>query len=133
MKTVCVIDGMGGGIGAEIIAHLRRKFQDEITILALGTNAGATERMLSAKASRGATGENAIKINAPAADFIIGPLGIAFPNALMGEITPAMAESISLSRGIKILIPVAQSHYYIPGLEERPLGELIALGIERIG
>ena len=144
MKKICVIDGMGGGIGSEIISHLNKKLAKqktpgspgipgtELVILALGTNAGATERMIAAGASRGASGENAIKINTAGADFIIGPIGIAFPNALMGEITPTIAESISLSPAIKILIPVTQTHYIIPGLEDKPLAEFIEQGIEKI-
>jgi hypothetical protein len=156
---VCVIDGMGGGIGAEIISLLRRELPEPsarpraavppepsarpkaavppepsagITIIALGTNAAATERMLQARAHRGATGENAIRVNVRTADFIMGPLGIAFPNALLGEISPAIAESLSLAPGVKILIPVPQNHYHLVGLMERPLGELIAQGVAQL-
>ncbi|MDR1894576.1 MAG: DUF3842 family protein [Spirochaetales bacterium] len=132
MKTLCVIDGMGGGIGAEIITRLRRELPEDLRIIALGANAAATERMIQARAHQGATGENAILLNVRQADFILGPLGIAFPNALMGEITPAMAESLSLAPGVKILIPVPQPHYHLVGLREEPLGELIAQAVDRL-
>ncbi len=127
--TVAVIDGMGGGIGAEIINLIKKEIKEGLTIMALGTNASATERMMQAKPNRGATGENAIRISVRDADYIIGPIGIAFPNSMMGEITPAMAEAVSLSHARKILLPVMQSHYIIPGLEERPLNELMAIAV----
>ncbi|MEW5719276.1 MAG: DUF3842 family protein, partial [Chloroflexota bacterium] len=57
---IAVIDGMGGGIGVQIVALLRQELPD-VEILALGANAVATDRMIQAKASRGASGENAIR------------------------------------------------------------------------
>ncbi len=129
---VAVIDGMGGGIGAEIINQIKKDIKDNVTVIALGTNASATERMMQAKATRGASGENAIRISVREADFIIGPIGIAFPNAMMGEITPAIAEIISLSTAKKILIPINQPHYIIPGIEERSLNDSINLAIKYI-
>ena len=132
MMIVAVIDGMGGGIGAEIVNQIRKDIPDDIVILALGTNASATERMMQAKANRGATGENAIRISVRDADFIIGPIGIAFPNAMMGEITPAIAETVSLASAKKILIPVNQLHYIIPGIESRPLNDFISLAVRYI-
>ena len=122
---IAVIDGMGGGIGAEIVAQLRKKLDGNVSVIALGTNASATERMMQAKASKGATGENAIVISIRNADFIIGPIGIAFPNSIMGEITPRIAEAVSLAPGKKILIPVLQPHYDIIGVGNYSLNEFI--------
>ena len=135
MITAAVIDGMGGGIGAEIITQIRKVFADRVYILALGTNSNATERMIQAKANKGATGENAIRISIRNADYIIGPVGIAFPNSMMGEITPAIAEIISLAGGKKLLIPVSQPHYEIIGIGEKTLSEMIteAVGKLKIG
>jgi hypothetical protein len=54
---IMVIDGQGGGIGATVIKGLRESVGNDLSILALGTNAIATSRMMKAGANRGATGE----------------------------------------------------------------------------
>ncbi|GAH00442.1 unnamed protein product, partial [marine sediment metagenome] len=98
MSLLMVMDGQGGGIGRTIIKRLRDAFGDEIEILALGTNSVATSQMMKAGANRGATGVNAIVRMAPEVDIIIGPLAITMANAMMGEVTPQMAEAISSSK-----------------------------------
>jgi hypothetical protein len=130
--TIAVIDGMGGGMGEEIVRALRRELSPETVILALGTNAVVTERMMKAKANRGASGENAIRVSINLADIVIGPVGIVLPNAMMGEITSAIAEAVTGARGRKILIPLSQNHVEIVGLAERPLAELISQAIAMI-
>jgi hypothetical protein len=125
VKTVIVVDGMGGGIGAQLVARIRKDVKSEISLLALATNAVAAERMVDAGASRGASGENAFRVSLPEADVILGPLGVVLPNAMMGELTPAMAEAVLSSRARKILLPLAQSHVLVVGLAERSVGELI--------
>ena len=84
-KTICVIDGQGGGIGSVIIKRLKEVYGESVEIIALGTNAIATAQMLKAKANRGASGENAIVQTVPKADVIIGAMGIILANAMMGE------------------------------------------------
>jgi hypothetical protein len=128
--TIAVIDGMGGGIGEQIVSQIRKTLSEEITIFALGTNALATDKMMRAKASCGASGENAISVTINKADFIIGPIGIVLPNAMMGEITPFIAETIMNARGRKILIPLLQNHVELVGWKEKPISELIAEAIE---
>jgi hypothetical protein len=123
--NIAVIDGMGGGIGSEIITQLRKEFKDEINIIALGTNAVATDRMMQAKANKGATGENAIRYSINKADYIIGPIGIIFPNGLMGEVTKEIAGIVMNSHGKKILIPVNHPDIKIIGLENESLSKLI--------
>jgi hypothetical protein len=130
--TIAVMDGMGGGIGAGIISQIRKEIGNSVTVIALGTNSSATERMIHAGAGKGATGENAIRVMLRDADYIMGPIGIAFPNSLMGEVTPAMAEMVSLSPAKKILVPFNQPHYIIPGIEDRPLNEFIALAVKTL-
>lgn len=124
-KTVVVVDGMGGGIGAQLVARIRKDIKAELSLLALATNAVAAERMVDAGASRGASGENAFRVTLPEADVVLGPLGIVLPNAMMGELTPAMAEAVFASKARKILLPLAQSHLVIAGLADRNVGELI--------
>jgi hypothetical protein len=135
-KTIVVIDGMGGGIGVQLITKLKacevftRTPGADHEIIALGTNAIATERMVKAGANRGATGENAVKVSASLGDFILGPIGIVIPNGLMGEITSAMAEAILHAPGECILIPLQQAHFHLAGLDARPLAKLVEEAVD---
>ena len=118
---IVVIDGMGGGIGAQLVSQLSSQAVAGTEIVCIGANAWATQSMVKAGASRGATGENAVRVMAQSADIIAGPVGIVIPNALMGEITPCMAEAIASSNARKVLVPVNQGHFEIVGMENRPL------------
>ncbi|MCP4670287.1 MAG: DUF3842 family protein [Desulfobacula sp.] len=124
-QTICVIDGQGGGIGAAIIKRIKERFGERVEVLALGTNAIATAQMLKAKANKGASGSNAIIQTVKKADFIIGPIGIIMPHAMMGELTPSMAEAICLARAKKILLPLTQENLEIVGTSSLPLPQLI--------
>jgi hypothetical protein len=130
MKRICVIDGQGGGIGAVVIRKIKDRFGEKIEVLALGTNAIATAQMLKAKANRGASGENAIVHMAAKADIIIGPLGIILANAMMGEVTPKIAEAVAGSPALKLLIPLSQENVRIVGVVSEPLPELVERLIE---
>ncbi|MGD9972330.1 MAG: DUF3842 family protein [Desulfatirhabdiaceae bacterium] len=125
MKRICVIDGQGGGIGCTVIKKLRDALGETIEIITLGTNAIATAQMLKARANRGATGENAIVQTAPQMDIIIGPIGIVLAHAMMGEVTPRIAEAISASPAHKILLPISQERVDIAGAPNLPLPHLI--------
>ncbi len=127
MKRICVIDGQGGGIGSTIIKKLKEVYQESIEIVAIGTNAIATAQMLKARANRGATGENAILVMVKQMDVIIGPVSIIMANAMMGEVTPKMAEAVSTSTARKILIPLSQENIEIVGTPAIPLPHLIDL------
>ncbi|MCL1818938.1 MAG: DUF3842 family protein [Spirochaetaceae bacterium] len=122
---IAVIDGMGGGIGAQIVSQLRQEIRAAAEIIALGTNATATDRMVRAGADRGASGENAIRVSVQSADIIVGPLGIVIPDAMMGELTSVMAQAIFSSKAEKFLIPLAQQHFTIVGCEPQPIASLI--------
>lgn len=102
---VAVIDGQGGGIGGIIVEKLRAEFPN-INIVGLGTNSVATGRMLKARANQGATGENAVIYNVKKVDIIMGVVAILMPNAMMGELSPRMAEAIGSSDAMKILVPL---------------------------
>ena len=117
---ILVIDGQGGGIGSGLIEELKKRKLPDVEILAVGTNVMATSAMLRAGADAGATGENAVIFNSGRADLILGPIGIMMANAMMGEITPAMAAAISSSEGKKLLIPIARCARVI-GVEPRPM------------
>ncbi len=132
MKKIAVIDGQGGGIGSLIVKLLREEFGDKIEIIALGTNSTATTAMMKARANKGAPGENAIAWNAERVDVITGPLSIALPNAMLGELTPKMAEAITSSPAKKFLIPLNQEYVEVIGAVKEPLPHLVEKLIARI-
>jgi len=129
-KRICVIDGQGGGIGATLIRHLKEAYDESIELVALGTNAIATSQMLRAGANRGASGENAIVRTVLEVDLIIGPISITWANAMLGEVTPRMAEAITSSSATKILLPLTQENVVLVGVPAEPLPHLIKTIIE---
>ena len=119
--NIVVLDGMGGGIGSRIVGILKEEIPPYIEVYGLGTNALATAAMLKKGANKGATGENAIVVNAGKADVIIGSIAMTMPNEMMGEVTMRMVEAINASEAIKIYIPILLENNYIVSLEEKPL------------
>ena len=130
MKQICVIDGQGGGIGSAVIKKLKGLFREHFEIIALGTNAIATAQMLKARANRGASGENAIIQTVRNVDIIIGPIGIIMAHAMMGEVTPKIAEAVSLSPAKKLLIPLSQENIELAGITAMPLPHILEAMIE---
>jgi hypothetical protein len=129
---IAVVDGQGGGIGSLIVKRLRDEFGDKIEILALGTNAAATSAMMKSRANKGATGENAIVWNSDKVRMIIGSLSIVLPNAMLGELTPKMADAILSSEAKKTLLPLNQEGIDITGIEKEPLPHMIEKIIEHV-
>ena len=119
--NIVVLDGMGGGLGSRIVGILKEEIPPYIEVYGLGTNALATAAMLKKGANKGATGENAIVVNAGKADVIIGSIAMTMPNEMMGEVTMRMVEAINASEAIKIYIPILPENNYIVSLEEKPL------------
>ncbi|MDQ7781216.1 MAG: DUF3842 family protein, partial [Planctomycetota bacterium] len=112
---IVVIDGQGGGIGAQIVGGLRKSFGETIEIVALGTNAIATSAMLKAGANKAATGENAIRVNCAEADIVAGSIGILLTDSMMGEMTAAAVNAIGSARAAKFLVPVTNSPVHVAG------------------
>lgn len=129
---IAVIDGQGGGIGKAIVEKLRKTFENNIEIIALGTNSLATSLMIKAGANEGATGENAIVYNVSKVDIILGPIGIICANSLLGELTPTMAKVIAESTAKKVLIPLSKCNVVITGTSNKPLPHYIDDAIEII-
>ena len=100
------------------------------TLCAIGTNSIATATMLKAGADQGATGENPVVRNAEDADLIIGPIGIVVANAILGEVTPRMAEAVGSSRAHKILLPTSGCHVTVAGTRDLTLSEAVACAVE---
>ena len=104
MKLV-IIDGQSGRMGA-LLAERIKAAKLPCEVLAVGTNAIATAAMMKAGADQGATGENPVLVACRTADVIAGPIGILSADALLGEITPAMAVAVGQSPAKKLLLPV---------------------------
>ena len=130
MKLV-VIDGQGGRLGCLLVEGLRKRLP-QVQICALGTNAVATAAMLKAGADVGATGENPVVRNVMDADGVLGPVGIVVANAILGEVTPAMAEAVGSCRGKKYLVPVNSCGVVVAGVEELPLPAYAAQAVEAL-
>lgn len=128
---VLVIDGQGGGLGRQLVAAISAACPDaELT--AVGTNSLAASAMLKAGAARAATGENAVLVNARRADVIVGPLGIVITDALLGEITPAMAAAVGQADAKRILIPVNHCDNYVVGIADVPVGTLVQSAAQKV-
>ena len=129
--TILVIDGQGGGIGRQLTQNIKENFP-EVKVRAVGTNVIATQAMMKAGADEAATGENAVIVGCKKADFIVGPVGIAIADSLMGEITPAMAVAVGQSNAIRFLLPMNQCDNQIVGVDNYSLSFLIRECIDLI-
>ncbi len=129
---IAVVDGMGGSIGHQIILSLRRELPEDTEIIALGTNSIATMNMMKARANRGGTGTNSIKVCVRDADVIMGSLSITIPNSMMGELTPAMATSIADSKAKKILLPLTNPRIDLVGMRDSPIPQLIEEAVSMV-
>lgn len=114
---ILVIDGQSGRLGQRLVEKLREQFPNA-ELMAVGTNSSATESMLKGGASRCATGENAVIVACRSADVIVGPLGIAVADSLMGEISPAMAKAVAQSSAYRVLIPMNLCSTYVAGVSQ---------------
>lgn len=129
--NILVIDAQGGGIGKQLVAALKAKVP-AAHVIAVGANTMATSAMLKAGADDAATGENAVLVCSRRADVIVGPIGIVIADALLGEITPRMANAVAQSPAKRILIPVNQCDNIVVGVDDLNMGKLIRSAVERI-
>lgn len=114
--NILVIDGQGGRLGRKLLESIRKACPDA-DLTAVGTNSIATENMLnSGCANQLATGENAVIVACRTAQIIVGPFGIATADAMMGEISPAMANAVASSPAYRVLIPMNLCNTYIAGV-----------------
>ena len=128
---VLVIDGQGGGLGRQLVSALAAACP-EAELTAVGTNSLAANAMLKAGASRAATGENAVVVNCRRADVIVGPIGIVIADALLGEITPAMAAAVCQSGAKRVLVPINHCENYVVGVPDQPVGQLVAAAAQKV-
>ncbi len=128
---VLVIDGQGGGLGRQLVSALAAACP-EAELTAVGTNSLAANAMLKAGASRAATGENAVVVNCRRADVIVGPIGIVIADALLGEITPAMAAAVCQSGARRVLVPINHCENYVVGVPDQPVSQLVTAAAQKV-
>ncbi|MBQ1490120.1 MAG: DUF3842 family protein [Eubacterium sp.] len=128
---ILVIDGQGGRLGREVVSAVRAAFPDAY-IRVCGTNSVSTATMLKAGANEGATGENPVTVACRDTDFIIGPLGIVIADALLGEVTPAMALAVAQASATRIMIPMNMCDNLVAGVDRQPVSELVADVVAKI-
>lgn len=128
---ILVVDGQGGGVGRSLVEALREGIP-EAEIIAVGANATATANMMKGGTSLGATGENAVVYNSSRVDAICGPMGILMANAMLGEITPKMAEAVSGGEVPVFLIPMSKCSARVMGVADKKLPEYVREAAEKI-
>lgn len=128
---ILVIDGQGGGLGKQLVAALSAQCP-QAQLTAVGTNSLAASAMRKAGAVRTATGENAVVVNCRRADVIVGPIGIVIADALLGEITPAMAAAVCQSGAKRVLVPINHCENYVVGVPDQPVSQLVAAAAQKV-
>ena len=130
MKIV-VVDGQGGRLGKLLVEGVKTRLP-RAQVYALGTNSIATSTMLKAGADFGATGENPVIRGVMDADAVLGPVGIVVAHAILGEVTPAMAEAVGGCRAKKFLVPMNSCGVVVAGVKEQPLPAYVAQAVEQM-
>jgi hypothetical protein len=130
--TICVIDGQGGKIGSTIIAKLKERLKESVEIIALGTNSTATENMMKARANRGASGENAVVVTVRKARIIAGTMNILMANSMLGELTPKMAQAISESPAVKMVLPVNHENVLVVGKPDLSIPQMVTFLVDEV-
>ena len=128
---ILVIDAQGGGVGKQLVAAIKKAFPEDL-VTAVGTNSLATSAMLKAGADGAATGENAAVVNCRAADVIVAPIGAVIADAMLGEVTPAMALAAGQSPARRSRRPIAHCDNIVAGVKELGMGQLVQEAVERL-
>lgn len=116
-----------------LIKYLKERFGEEHELIALGTNPIATAQMLKAGANRGASGENAIcRTVFSGIDWIAGSIAVTWANAMLGEVTPKIAESVMSCPVRKILLPLTQENVDVVGITREPMPHLVQTLVNNI-
>ncbi len=128
---ILVIDGQGGGLGKQLVAALSARCPRPSSQPWAPT---VWPPVPCARQARCAPppAENAVVVNCRHADIIVGPIGIVIADALLGEITPAMAAAVCQSGAKRVLIPVNHCDNYIVGVPEQPIGDLVTAAVQKV-
>ncbi len=130
MKIV-IVDGQGGRLGKLLVEAVKERLP-QAEVFAFGTNALAAAAMLKAGADHAAAGENPVVRGVMDADAVLGPIGIIVAHAILGEVTPAMAEAVGGCQARKFLIPMNSCGVSVAGVKERPLPAYVAQAVEEL-
>lgn len=128
---VMVMDGQGGGVGRLLVETLLATIPG-VEVIAVGTNATATANMMKGGTALGATGENAVIYNSARVDAICGPMGILMANAMLGEISPAMATAVSGAEVPIFLIPMGKCNAKVAGVADKKLADYVKEVVDKI-
>ncbi len=128
---VMVMDGQGGGVGKLLVETLLATIPG-VEVIAVGTNATATANMMKGGTALGATGENAVIYNSARVDAICGPMGILMANAMLGEISPAMATAVSGAEVPIFLIPMGKCNAKVAGVADKKLADYVKEVVDKI-
>ena len=129
--NILIIDAQGGGIGRQLVSAVKKALPGE-SVTAVGTNSLAASAMLKAGADHVATGENAVVVNCRRADVIVAPIGAVIADAMLGEITPAMALAAGQSPAKRILLPIAHCDNMVVGIRELGMGQMVQEAVEQL-
>ncbi|MCI2047747.1 MAG: DUF3842 family protein [Faecalibacterium sp.] len=129
--NVVVIDGQGGRLGRELIAAVSARCP-AAEVTAVGASSAATAQMMKASPAHAATGENAVLVACRRADVILGPIGIVIADAMLGEITPKMAQAVGQSAAVRILVPLNRCDNIVAGVSDVPLSQLVDDAAKRL-
>ena len=72
-----------------------------------------------------ASGENAIPVASRSVDVILGPISVSRANAMLGEITPKMAEAVKSGPALKHFPPLARERAMPAEVGDEPLPHLV--------
>lgn len=128
---VLIIDAQGGGIGKLLVSAVKKAFPSDV-VTAVGTNSMASSAMRKAGADFTATGENAVVVNCRRADVILAPIGVVIADAMLGEITPAMALAAGQSPAKRILLPIGHCDNMVAGVKALGVGQLVQEAVEQL-
>ena len=70
--------------------------------------------------------------NVADADGVLGPVGIVVANAILGEVTPKMAEAVGSCRAKKFLIPMNSCGVIVAGAGELTLSAYVTQAVESL-
>ena len=66
------------------------------------------------------------------ADVIVGPIGMVIADALLGEVTPAMATAVGQSGAARILLPSDKCETLIAGIGGQSMADLIRDAMDKL-
>ena len=64
--------------------------------------------------------------------MIVGPVGMVIADALLGEVTPAMAQAVGQSGAIRILLPSDKCSTLVAGVGSQGMSALIGDAMDKL-